>query len=239
VRSVNFALSALALLCTLAASVAQSADFSTVYIARRGWHIDIGLAVADLTMPLAAAVSELPRARYVFFGFGDRHYLLAKRHGGPTLLRALWPGDGIILVTGLEVMPDEAFGAANVVALVVSEVQLRALQGFIVGSFGVSRDDLRAYREGPYAGSLYYLASPTYSAVHTCNTWGAEVLQASGFNVRTGIVFAGQLWSQVKRLQHSQAATVHGAVTECARGNLTDPKLGERPASNCAHEFLH
>jgi hypothetical protein len=230
VRFVNFVLSALALLCTLAAGVAQSAESSTIYIARRGWHIDIGLAVDDLTMPLAAVVSELPRSRYVFFGFGDRHYLLAKNHHGPTLLRALWPGDGIILVTGLEVMPDEAFGAANVVALAVSQARLRALQGFIVGSFRESRDELRAYREGPYAGSLYYLASPTYSAVHTCNTWGAEVLQASGFNVSTGVVCAGQLWSQVNRLHRSQ-----GADTECTRAGLTDSQLGERPAFTCAH----
>jgi hypothetical protein len=31
----------------------------------------------------------------------------------------------------------------------------------------VSDGAISAYRQGPYAGSLYYLASPTYSAVHT------------------------------------------------------------------------
>lgn len=231
-RRVKFALNALALLCSLnaicanAASVVPcSADSCTIYIARRGWHIDIGMAVADLTLPLAAAISELPRARYVFFGFGDRHYLLAKSHGGPTLLKALWPGEGIMLVTGLEVSPDEAFGAAKVVALAVSHAQLRALQGFIGGSFAGAQRELRAYREGPYPGSLYFLASPTYSALHTCNTWGAEALRAAGLNTHTGVIFAGQLWSQVKRLQRAQAA-----IDASPPAGLTDPNIGGRPA---------
>ena len=211
------------LLCAPNSGNAQStADTSTVYIARRGWHIDIGLPVADLATPLAAVVSDLPRARYVFFGFGDQHYLLAKNHHAPALLSALWPGGGLMLVTGLEVSPAEGFGAAHVIALAVTAAQLRGIQGFIRGSFVASDGSLNAYRNGPYDGSLYYLASPTYSAAHTCNTWAAEVLQAAGLNIHTaGVVFAGQLWSQVRRLEraqrrHARAALPSGPQPGCA-----------------------
>jgi Protein of unknown function (DUF2459) len=185
------------------------------------------VGVADLDPTLAAVVADLPRARYVFFGFGDRHYLMASHHRAPTLLRAIWPGDGIMLVTGLEVEPEEGFGAANIVALAVSTEQLHALQGFIAGSFVASNGALTAYRVGPYPGSLYYLASPRYSALHTCNTWVAEVLQASGLNVRTDVIFASQLWSQVRRLQQHQAAGVPRPPAA-----LSGPDVGDLPLYN-------
>jgi hypothetical protein len=64
---------------------------------------------------------------------------------------------------------------------------------------------LKVFRPGPYEGSVYYLAVPKYSAFHTCNTWGAQVLRAAGFHVRTnGVVFAWQLWMQARRLKRGQ-----------------------------------
>ena len=38
---------------------------AAVYVARRGWHIDIGFAVTDLEPPLAAIASDFPRAQSV------------------------------------------------------------------------------------------------------------------------------------------------------------------------------
>ena len=56
------------------------------------------------------------------------------------------------------------------------------------------------YQNGPYENSLYFLASSKYSAFHTCNTWGAEALHMAGLPIHSaGVIFAGQLWSQVER----------------------------------------
>lgn len=181
------------------------AESSILYVARRGWHIDIGMAAADLSPPLAQAAAALPGARFVFFGFADKHYLLAKNHGGPVLLSALYPGTGILLATGLTNFPAEAFGTAHVITLTVPQDQMRALQAFIWRSLRTQDDLLKVYREGPYQGSVYYLAAPKYSAFHTCNTWGAEALRAAGFRVHTGgVVFAWQLWTQAQRLKRLQ-----------------------------------
>jgi hypothetical protein len=187
------------------------AESSTLYVARRGWHIDIGVAAADLSPPLSQAAADLPGARFVFFGFADRHYLLAKNHSGPVLLSALFPGAGILLTTGLTNSPAEAFGATHVIMLTVPQDQMRALQAFIWRSLRTQDGLLKVYREGPYQGSVYYLAAPKYSAFHTCNTWGAEALRAAGFRVHTGgVVFAWELWAQarhLKRLQDRAAAS--------------------------------
>jgi len=185
--------------------ISSMAESSILYVARRGWHIDIGVAAADLSPPLAQAAADLPGARFVFFGFADKHYLLAKNHDGPVLLSALFPGAGILLTTGLTNSPAEAFGAAHVIALTVPQDQMRALQAFIWRSLRTQDDLLKVYREGPYQGSVYYLAAPKYSAFHTCNTWGAQALRAAGFRVRTaGVVFAWQLWAEARHLKHLQ-----------------------------------
>ena len=100
-----------------APQAAATEPSAVVYVARRGWHIDIGMATADLRPPLDALASQFPGAQYLFFGFGDRHYLLAKRHNAPVLLAALWPGNAVLLVTGLAATPQEAFGASHVIEL--------------------------------------------------------------------------------------------------------------------------
>jgi Protein of unknown function (DUF2459) len=204
----------LPLLCASTLSMAQPAaalppeadGAATVYVVRRGWHIDIGLATADLPPPLDSIAKDLPEARYIFFGFGDKHYLLAKHHNAPVLLSALWPGAGIMLITGLANSPEEGFGASHVVRLTLSGEQVRALRAFMWNAFETPGGTLSVYREGPYEGSLYYLATARYSAFHTCNTWAAQALRTAKLAVRSqGVVFAGQLWSQVLKIERTRA----------------------------------
>ncbi len=105
-----------------------------IYVARRGWHIDVGFARADLKPPLESLACEFPGVRYLFLGFGDQQYLVAKTHNAPVLLAALWPGRGMLLTTGLKTLPQDAFGAAHVVALRVAPQQLIDAQIFVWNS---------------------------------------------------------------------------------------------------------
>jgi hypothetical protein len=185
-----------------------AADFpsSTLYVARRRWHIDVGFAAPALREPLAEVSSSLPGAKYVFFGFGDRHYLLSRKRGPPVLLAALWPGSALILATAIEDSPARSFGADEVVALPITAEQSREVQAFIARSIerpaGGGR--LVPLAEGPYEGSIYFAAIPRYSGFHTCITWAAEALRAAGFPVRSRLtLIAGQLWRQVQKLKAS------------------------------------
>ena len=184
---------------------------ANLYVVRRGWHIDVGFSSADLEPPLGSLLADFPRARFLIFGFGDRRYLLAKHRGGATLLAALWPGKSLILGTGLSASPDEAFGASHVVSIRVSRRQLRLAQAFVWHSLTQLPPGGAAapYARGPYEGSLYFSSDATYSALHTCNTWAAELLAYAEVPVRsTGVLFAGQLWRQIRRLTGPGRATL-------------------------------
>jgi hypothetical protein len=176
----------------------DSAKPVSVYVARRGWHIDVGFETSDLKPPLASLSAEFPAVQSVFFGFGDERYLRARNRNVPLLLAALWPGRGLILATGLMSTPQSAFGRTHVIALQLTAHQAQDMQDFIWLSLVKNRSDAA----GPYEGSLYFSAKPRYSALYTCNTWAAHALAAAGLPIHsTGVLFAGQLWRQVRRIE--------------------------------------
>jgi hypothetical protein len=167
---------------------------STLYVIRRGWHLDVGFAAGALGAPLTPVLDALPGARFLVFGFGDRHYLLAAHRHAPDLIAALWPGPGVLLVTGLIDTPEAAFGAAQVIRLPLTPAAATAAQAFIRRSLS----ETRVLARGPYAGSVFFASTARYSAAHTCNTWIAELLAQAGLPVRTrAVVFAGPLWRRV------------------------------------------
>jgi hypothetical protein len=180
---------------------------NVIYVVKRKWHVDIGFATADLQPPLASLRADLPLARYLLFGFGDRHYLLDHDRGFGGMLAALWPGPGLMLVTGLTASSQAAFGEDNVIEIQLTAAQARNAQAFIWESLAAMGNGVTPLQTGPYEGSVYYSASREYSAFHTCNTWAAEVLRAADLPVHTAAVeFSGQIWRQARRVSQHQRA---------------------------------
>lgn len=175
-----------------------------IYIVRRQWHIAIEVPTDDLVAPLASLEVNFPKVKYLSFGFGDLHYLVAKNKSFPGILAALWPGRGLILISGSNLSPEKIFGTDQVIPLAVSSAQGRAAQAFIWESLSNNASGVAPYAEARPEEGLYFSAVPSYSAVYTCNTWVAEILAAAGLPVRAhGVIFANQLWSQVRRLPRS------------------------------------
>jgi hypothetical protein len=184
-----------------------AANSTVIYVIRRKWHVDIGFATADLQPPLAALRADFPAARYLSFGFGDRHYLLDKDRGVGGMLAALWPGPGLMLVTGLATSLQAAFGDGNVIEIALTAAQAADVQAFVWQSLATNDGAIAPLLAGPYDGSWYYASSKRYSALHTCNTWAAQSLQAAHLPVHSaGVEFAGQLWRQALRLAASPGA---------------------------------
>jgi hypothetical protein len=200
---------------------------ATIYVVKRAWHIDIGFTAAELHSPLASVREAVPEARYVLFGFGDKRYLLA--HGRSFgLLGAVWPGEGLVLLTSLEVTPEEGFGAEHVIRLSVSAAQELELERFVWKTLAMENGAAKSLGPGPYTGALYYASAMRYSGLHTCNTWAAEALHAAGLPVHTfGVELSGQVWRQVKRINRRAA---------CYRPDTppSSRNLEERPPSSSA-----
>ena len=176
-------------------------EVATIYVIDRGWHTELGLAEPIPDKTLATVAGRFPGARYLVIGFGDSTYLKSRTRGFGTMIGALFPGKGILLVTALRAPPVVAFGAPKVVPLPVSQDGLEGLLGFLSASFATTPAGApREEGTGPYPGSLFYASARTYDLAYTCNTWMAQALHAAGLPVSAdGVIFAGQLMHQARQ----------------------------------------
>lgn len=183
-------------------AVPLAAGADRVYVVDRGWHTDIGLPVSELRGQLALVAADFPGAAWLTIGFGDRIYLLDRDTNVFDMLRALFPGRAALLVTGLRLPPEAAFGAENVATLPIGQPQLDALESFLASYFvGDGAGQPLRLADGPYPGSQFFASDATYDAFHTCNTWTAEGLRAAGYPVSsTFVIFAPQIMAEARRL---------------------------------------
>jgi uncharacterized protein (TIGR02117 family) len=188
---------------------------ATAYVIDRGWHTDIGIAAGDLHNSLPTIEHDFPGARYFVFGFGERAYLLAAHRSILTMIVALLPSPGAILVTALRASPLQAFGSTHVVSLRLSAAETDRLVAFLSNDLDrAGSGQPRRIADGPYPGSAFYAASTTYDAAHTCNTWTIEALEVAGLPLNaSGVVFAGQVMHRVRAISGSPN-TAHPVVQE-------------------------
>ena len=198
---------AIAMLVTLLSGCATSTETAlpddpatTIDVVERDWHTDVCIGTEDADARLMPLVVGYEGSHYLCFGFGDRHYLLSRKRGPMTLLSALLPGDGAILLTILRDTPAAAFGADNVVRLDVSEQGIARLREFLVNA--VQFDSSGApvgLGDGPYPGGLYFGATAKYDGFYTCNTWTADALRTAGIPIHGPVLFAGGVMRQVRQ----------------------------------------
>lgn len=180
---------------------------AVLYVIGRGWHTDIGLPVGEIRGKLTALESQFPGVRYLVFGFGERAYLLSRDKNLVQMLRALFPGPGLMLVSALGAPPEAAFGPDHVVALRLPQAGVDRVADFLWRTLRKAGPGAPApLAAGPYPGSVFYDSGGTYALGYTCNTWTAEALRAGGLPIAVdGVLFASQVWHRARALAAARA----------------------------------
>ena len=140
----------------------SSGQRSEIVVVRSGWHVDVGFHASELHAPLDAVSRLQPGESYVLFGFGDRRYLLTQDQSSCSGLLALWPGPGLILVSGLAAPPEPAFSQDQTIRIKVTNAQARAAEAFIRASMSQGEKAVEPVATGPYDGTVYYASNPIY-----------------------------------------------------------------------------
>jgi hypothetical protein len=179
---------------------------ATVTVVDRGWHTDLAFPAQAVAGPVPALGRVFPGADFLVFGFGDSAYYRSHEETVLGMLAALFPGPGVILVTGLLAPPADAFGADHVVTLRLSPAQIGEMSAFIQRALQLPSDGtVQWLGDGPYPGSGFYATNENYDAFHNCNHWTLTVLRSGGLPViPDGVMFAGQVMAQARHVAEGQ-----------------------------------
>jgi len=166
-----------------------------IYVLLGGWHTELALPLSQIDSPLAALKSEFPGARTLVFGWGARDYYMAPNPGLAEAMRALSPGPAVMLVMG---QPAASARSDNAFVVYLSHQGAARLSQWLwneLAKDGAGQPHRIA--AGPSPQSLFYAATGSYDASHTCNTWTAEALRIAGLPIDANVVFADQVTAQL------------------------------------------
>jgi uncharacterized protein (TIGR02117 family) len=171
-----------------------------VYLVRHGWHTDIAIPSDELRGNMTVFQRIFPGVRVLVFGFGKRTFMTAPVTTSGDLMVGPFPGDGIILVTGLNTTPDVAYNDGISATLALPASGAGRLSDFVWESLKKDQDAPVELRPGFFPGSIFYVTETRYAGTHTCNTWTADALRAAGLKVDpAGDLFSWQTMSQAEQ----------------------------------------
>ncbi|MGO4415841.1 MULTISPECIES: DUF2459 domain-containing protein [Cupriavidus] len=187
--------------CNATPAAAPVTPVTTIDVVEGDWHTELCIRTEDADARLLRLTVGYAGSRFLCFGFGDRQYLLSRERGPMTLISALFPGEGAILLTILRDTPAAAYGAGNVVRLALDEAGISQLREFLGDAVQTDASDKPiGLGDGPYEGGVYFAATATYAGFYTCNTWTAHALRTAGVPVRGPVLFAEGVMRQVREI---------------------------------------
>ncbi len=178
-----------------------------VYLVKHGWHTDIAIPSPELRGNMTVFQRIFPGVKILVIGFGKRTFMTAPVHNAGDLVIGPFPGDGVMLVSGLSAAPDMAYKDGIIATLNLPPGGAERLSDFIWKSLKTDDGAPIELRPGFYLGSIFYVTTTRYAGTNTCNTWTADALQAAGLNINpAGDIFSWQTLSGAEPLAASVCA---------------------------------
>lgn len=171
-----------------------------VYVVSNGWHTGIVVARDDLPPGRFPETADLPNARYLEFGWGDREYYPSRNPTvGMALAAALTPSPAVLHMAGRDTPPRSAAPDIEVLKVPVTSAGLDRLVGRIDAAFERPPGGrASAISAGLYPGSHFYKAHGEFHLFNTCNSWIADNLAAAGVPLRSGVITADDLMDRLR-----------------------------------------
>ena len=178
-------------------------DSISIYLVKANWHTGLMIPVNDFTKKILPVLSYFEGFEYVDIGWGDAEFYQSP--GFNICLAAyaiLLPTPSVIRIDGYKFPIERVIEWREfAIQFVLTKDRFLRMADFINQSFKYndhkeviisSRD-----KEKPI---IFFKSVHYYFFMRTCNTWAAEAIQSTGFEIDTfGLVTAGQLYSKLSR----------------------------------------
>ena len=173
-----------------------------VSVVSDGWHTAIVVSRAQLIETgLVPETGDVPKLRFIEFGWGDRAYYPAREKTlGMALDAALRATPAVLHIAGFNRSPEQIYGDADVISIAMNGQRFRHLIMAIDSYFDrEERDRSSSIAPGLYPYSRFYHAHGGFHLFNNCNAWTTRILRSGGVNLSLiGVITAGQLMSQLR-----------------------------------------
>ncbi len=184
------------------ALIENSSDTYTVYIVNNNLHTGIVLPVEKKSLEKITALKYFDRFSFADIGWGEEKFYQDPDDNFCMGARAvLLPNTSVIRIEGYSSFLNYSIEWSDyTVMLSLSDDQYIRLLNFIEKSFRKDNGNELLITSQKHKGAVIFFKSLyRYHLFNTCNTWIAEALKASGFDVSPSfIITAGQLYNEIK-----------------------------------------
>jgi hypothetical protein len=164
-----------------------------VYLVQHGWHTDLAIPADALRGGMLVFRRLYPGLKLLILGFGKRTFMMSPVTDLGELMIGPFPGDGALLVVGLNATPEVAYSDGSEALIRLPPGGAEKLSAFLWNSFRSENGMPTRIGDGFFPGSVFYAARTGYAGWFTCNTWTIDALHAAGVDIDPdGVVFSNQ-----------------------------------------------
>lgn len=171
---------------------ADPAEAVTVLVLDNGFHTDLAVprqALMQRDGPLAQAVSTLEPGDWILIGWGDAKFYVDQSPISDRLpdgARAFFrPGNpSVVMLNPESADPRTRYGAHERAELTLSRTDFDRMAARIEASLDLSSGAPRVAAARPGDDARFFASRETFSILHLCNHWTADVLNAGGVSMR-------------------------------------------------------
>ncbi|MDQ1154931.1 DUF2459 domain-containing protein [Brevundimonas sp. SORGH_AS_0993] len=204
----------------------------TAYLLDNGFHTDLVVPRAALMQRggrLAQAVAELAPGDWIVIGWGDAKFYVDQSPISSRLsdgARAFFrPGNPSVLMLDPEIQdPQARYAADGRATLLLTRPAFDRMADRIEASLDLSNGGPRVAAVRPGDDARFFASRETFSILHLCNHWSAQVLNAAGLPIRP---VRSILSVEVLRTARRQTSPEHGRNWAGTEPELDRAALGD------------
>jgi hypothetical protein len=174
----------------------------SLFFIKEAWHTGIVLQTSRVDPEIWPQIKDFLDYEWIDVGWGEEIFYLDPDPGVREAVLALfYRTPSTLRVEGFNYSIKRYVGLSDKAGHIsVTKEKFDQLSAFIARYYELDEDGnakiLHRYRNDQI---IYYASIGKYHLFNTCNTWVAKALKHIGFNVKTDVVLADQLFQEINK----------------------------------------